>query len=115
LAAPGQDWMDPAEARPAPTAQEWLDPAEARPGAPQGRTDQAPGEPFRPAATGPDEAAQSPAPDPGDDPAQPTAPGQDETDQPPAARPFAIRSLDDNPVAAGPAPGRPPPGRTGTR
>jgi hypothetical protein len=96
-ATPGQDWMDPAEARPAPPAQDWLDPAEARPVAPApDRTDQAPAEPARPAASGPDEAAQSPGPEP-DDLARPGAPGQDETDQP-SPRPFVIRSLDDNPV-----------------
>ncbi|MEU0389051.1 hypothetical protein [Streptomyces chartreusis] len=96
-AAPGQDWRDPAEARPAPPAQEWLDPAEARPVAPApDQTDQAPAEPARPDTSGPDEAAESPGPEPGD-PAQPAGPGQDETDEP-SARPFVIRSLDDNPV-----------------
>ncbi|MET9685493.1 hypothetical protein [Streptomyces coeruleorubidus] len=139
-AAPGQDWLDPAEARPAPPAQEWLDPAEARPGTPgpeRVRTDQAPAEPAqspafdqgdRPAAPGPDETEQSSAAHPGDstrptashpgdpasdpgDPTQPAEPGQGETDQPQAARPFVIRSLDDNPVelrpGTGPAAGAP--------
>ncbi|MFI6853954.1 hypothetical protein [Streptomyces sp. NPDC050416] len=96
-AAPGQDWTDPAQAHPTPPARDWLDPAEARPAAhAPDRTDQAPAEPARPAASGPDEAVRSPEPGPGD-PAEPAASGQDETDQA-GARPFVIRSLDDNPV-----------------
>ncbi|PNG17779.1 hypothetical protein, partial [Streptomyces cahuitamycinicus] len=84
----------------APPAEDWLDPAEARPATPvPDRTEQAE-EHSRPAHTdtaGPDET----------DP--PPGSGTGDTDQP--ARPFVIRSLDDNPVelrpGSGPASGAP--------
>ncbi|WP_159030687.1 MULTISPECIES: hypothetical protein [Streptomyces] len=100
---------DPAAAHMAPPVADWLDPAEARsgPAAPD-PTDFAPG-PARSAAADPSEGAESAAP--GDDEADPPAgPGPGDADQP-GARPFVIRSLDDNPVelrpGSGPASGAP--------
>ncbi|MFJ4081713.1 hypothetical protein ACIP2Z_22500 [Streptomyces iakyrus] len=89
-------------APPPPPADDWRDPAEARPAPPvTDRTDQAE-EHFPPAqadTAGPDET--DPPTGPGD--------GVGDTDQP--ARPFVIRSLDDNPVelrpGTGPASGAP--------
>ncbi|OUC91701.1 hypothetical protein, partial [Streptomyces swartbergensis] len=57
-----------------------------------------------PTAWDPGDPARPPESDPGD-PAQPAEPGQDETDQPPTARPFVIRSLDDNRVELRPGTG----------
>ncbi|MEU3933805.1 hypothetical protein AB0E85_17455 [Streptomyces sp. NPDC029044] len=91
---------DRPSAQPVPLADDWRDPAEARPAPPvPDRTDQA--EEYSPPAhsdtAGPDETYP---------PAGPTA---GDTDQP--ARPFVIRSLDDNPVelrpGTGPASGAP--------
>ncbi|MFJ4280457.1 hypothetical protein [Streptomyces massasporeus] len=124
---------DPATAQPVPPAEDWLDPAEARPAAPaMDRPDPA-GEPAGPAqaaTTGPDDA------DPPAGPAHPATaapgdaslenaveedavaevavasagPGPDDPGRP-GARPFVIRSLDDNPVelrpGSGPASGAP--------
>ncbi|MGW0611458.1 hypothetical protein [Streptomyces sp. NPDC002788] len=120
-APPGQDWLDPEDARPAPPGQDGRDPAKARPAAPAlDRTDRPPAGPARPPSSGPDEAAR-PAARGLEEPAQPAAPGRNEaaehagpgpqeTEQP-NARPFVIRSLDDNPVElrpeTGPAGGAP--------
>ncbi|MFI8893696.1 hypothetical protein [Streptomyces paradoxus] len=112
--APGPDQADPFAApspersawQPAPPAEDWLDPADARPAAPvPDRTDPADRmdrveEHSRPAST---DAALPDETDP------PAGPGTGDTDQP--ARPFVIRSLDDNPVelrpGTGPASGAP--------
>lgn len=103
---------DGAAAQPAPPVEDWLDPAEARPVAPVlDRTDPAQ-EPARPAhveTAGPDEGTDPAAH--GRDRAEPPAgPGAGDADQP-SARPFVIRSLDDNPVelrpGTGPASGAP--------
>ncbi|MFJ3445295.1 hypothetical protein ACIPM2_29415 [Streptomyces sp. NPDC086081] len=122
----GQDWTDPAEAPPAPPGperpdpaapadvppaapgQDWTDPADARPAAPGPERADAPAGPARPAEPGPTAAAPAPAPAPGrDQPAAPPAPGDTEADAagPSAARPFVIRSLDDNPVELRPGTG----------
>ncbi|MFJ4821324.1 hypothetical protein [Streptomyces sp. NPDC088801] len=106
--APAPDEADPSAAhpperaatQPAPPAEDWLDPAEARPATPVPDGTEQAKEHSRPAHTdtaGPDET----------DP--PPGPGTGDTDQP--ARPFVIRSLDDNPVelrpGSGPASGAP--------
>ncbi|MFF5369977.1 hypothetical protein [Streptomyces sp. NPDC013187] len=114
---------DRAAAQPAPPVEDWLDPAEARPVTPAPDTpdsapdtpDSAPG-PGRSAAADPSEGT---APEPtarGGDEADPPAgpgpagPGPGDADHP-GARPFVIRSLDDNPVelrpGTGPASGVP--------
>ncbi|MFE6200781.1 hypothetical protein [Streptomyces sp. NPDC057838] len=126
-AAPGQDWIDPAEsrpaapghdradaadARPAGPGQEWTDPAEARPAAgrepadvPAGPSGSAAAGPSGPSAAGPPGPSAAQASAPGrDEPAAPTRPGPDGT-EPTAARPFVIRSLDDNPVELRPGTG----------
>ncbi|MGA5200040.1 hypothetical protein [Streptomyces variegatus] len=104
--------LDGAAAQPAPPVEDWLDPAEARPVAPVlDRTDPAQ-EPARPAhveTAGPDEGTDPAAR--GRDQAEPPAgPGSGDAGQP-SARPFVIRSLDDNPVelrpGTGPASGAP--------
>ncbi|MEU9227328.1 hypothetical protein AB0D40_23500 [Streptomyces massasporeus] len=124
---------DPAVAQPVPPAEDWLDPAEARPAAPaMDRPDLAeePAGPAHVTTTGPDDADPSAepahvataAPDdavPADaalenavpEGAVPSAePGPDDAGRP-GARPFVIRSLDDNPVelrpGTGPASGAP--------
>ncbi|MER7479281.1 hypothetical protein ABTX60_16825 [Streptomyces sp. NPDC126510] len=100
---------DRAAALPAPPAEDWLDPAEAMPStpAPDG-TDSAQG-PALPAAAAPDEGAE-PAAHGGDEADPPSGPGPDGADQP-GARPFVVRSLDDNAVelrpGTGPASGAP--------
>lgn len=126
---------DPATARPVPPAADWLDPAEARPAAPAmdrpepvtDRPDRAeePAGPAHATTTGPDDADSSDGParvataasddasphnaDP-EDAAPSAGPGLDDADRP-GARPFVIRSLDDNPVelrpGTGPASGAP--------
>ncbi|MFJ8596890.1 hypothetical protein [Streptomyces sp. NPDC093598] len=110
---------DQAAAQPPPPVHDWLDPADARPVAPVlDRTDQAP-ESARSAGSIPGDTARSAA-GPGE-PVQPAEHGSDEDDPPdgpgsgdagrPGARPFVIRSLDDNPVelrpGTGPASGAP--------
>ncbi|MFD5341061.1 hypothetical protein [Streptomyces hawaiiensis] len=103
---------EPSAAPPAPPVEDWLDPAEARPVAPVlDRTDPAE-EPARPAhldTVGPGEGTDPAAR--GRDQAHSSAgPGAGDADQP-GARPFVIRSLDDNPVelrpGTGPASGAP--------
>ncbi|MFF8875350.1 hypothetical protein [Streptomyces massasporeus] len=126
---------DPATARPVPPAEDWLDPAEARPAAPamdrpepvMDRPDRAeePAGPAHATTTGPDDADPSDGPahvataasddaspqDAVPEDAVPSAgPGPDDAGRP-GARPFVIRSLDDNPVelrpGTGPASGAP--------
>ncbi|MGW0290980.1 hypothetical protein [Streptomyces tuirus] len=126
---------DPVAARPVPPAEDWLDPAEARPAAPaMGRPalaeDAAVPAHVTTTTAGPDEAAPSagPAPvtnatpedvvpeDAAPEGAPPegavpsSGPGPDDAGRP-GARPFVIRSLDDNPVelrpGTGPASGAP--------
>ncbi|GAA2279638.1 hypothetical protein GCM10010234_15450 [Streptomyces hawaiiensis] len=122
---------DRAAAQPAPPVENWLDPAEAMPVTPApDSTDSAQG-PGRSVAADPSEGAESEptarggdAADPptgpglgdaappggGDKADPPTGPGPGDAD-PPGARPFVIRSLDDNPVelrpGSGPASGAP--------
>ncbi|MFJ7178410.1 hypothetical protein ACIQXA_18850 [Streptomyces massasporeus] len=108
---------DPATAQPAPPAEDWLDPAEARPAAPaMDRPDPAeePAGPAHATTTGPDDAepsagsahgATAAVDDASLEDAVPSAgPGPDDTGRP-GARPFVIRSLDDNPVELRPGPG----------
>ncbi|MEU7722869.1 hypothetical protein [Streptomyces tibetensis] len=100
---------DPAAAQPAPPVEDWLDPAEAGPVPPApDTTHSAPG-PVRSAAADPREGAE-PAARGEDEADQPAGPGPGDADQP-GARPFVIRSLDDNPVelrpGSGPASGAP--------
>ncbi|MFE7903203.1 hypothetical protein ACFU3E_38145 [Streptomyces sp. NPDC057424] len=99
--APDADEAGASPAQPVPPVEDWLDPAEARPSAPVlDRTDPVE-EPARPAPSG------TAGPDGADPPA---GPGPGDADQP-GARPFVIRSLDDNPVelrpGTGPASGAP--------
>ncbi|MFF7872482.1 hypothetical protein ACFZCT_39495 [Streptomyces qaidamensis] len=109
-AAPGTDDADPSAvptpdrpaAQPVPPDDDWLDPAEARPAPPvPDRTDPAE-EHFPPAQ------ADTAGPAETDPPAGPGT-GVGDTGRP--ARPFVIRSLDDNPVelrpGTGPASGAP--------
>ncbi|MFF7045272.1 hypothetical protein ACIP4T_37440 [Streptomyces massasporeus] len=124
---------DPAAAQPVPPAGDWLDPAEARPAAPaMDRPDPAedPAGPAHVTTTGPDDAEASAGPahvanatpedaapedvvpeDAVPEDVVPSAgPGPDDAGRP-GARPFVIRSLDDNPVelrpGTGPASGAP--------
>ncbi|MFD9984213.1 hypothetical protein ACFWZJ_27950 [Streptomyces massasporeus] len=129
-AQPAAPQPDPAAARPVPPAGDWLDPAEARPAAPAVDRPDLAEEPSGPAHvttnTGPDEADPSAGPaarvanatpedvvPEGDAPegsVPSSGPGPDDAGRP-GARPFVIRSLDDNPVelrpGTGPASGAP--------
>ncbi|MEU3888977.1 hypothetical protein [Streptomyces sp. NPDC029041] len=102
------DAPDRAAAQPAPPVEDWLDPAEAMPSAPApDGTDAAHG-PAPSAAADPGESAE---PARGGEKTEPPAgPGPDVADRA-GARPFVIRSLDDNPVelrpGTGPASGAP--------
>ncbi|MER5835280.1 hypothetical protein ABT116_31740 [Streptomyces sp. NPDC002130] len=98
-----------AAAQPAPPVEDWLDPAEARPLSPApDATDAAQG-PARSGAADAGEGAE-PAARGADGADPPAVPGPGDADQP-GARPFVIRSLDDNPVelrpGTGPASGAP--------
>ncbi|MEU3853919.1 hypothetical protein [Streptomyces sp. NPDC029554] len=116
-AAPGRERPDPGEAPPVTPGQDWTDPAEARPAAPGDARTYAPAGPGPSDVSGPSGTASAPAPTLGrDEPAPPTAPGpdgprpaaasgQDEEAEASAARPFVIRSLDDNPVELRPGTG----------
>ncbi|MET9580518.1 hypothetical protein ABZY30_34070 [Streptomyces massasporeus] len=119
---------DPATAQPVPPAEDWLDPAEARPAAPamdRPAPAEGPAGPAHATTAGPDDADPPAGPAhlattaPGDaslegavpEDAVPSAgPGPDDAGRP-GARPFVIRSLDDNPVelrpGTGPASGAP--------
>jgi hypothetical protein len=82
-------------------------PAGPGPAAPGHERTDAPAGPDRPAAPGPSAAGAAPDPAPPsgpDEPAAPPAPGLDAA-EPSAARPFVIRSLDDNPVELRPGTG----------
>ncbi|MEU4465919.1 hypothetical protein AB0G20_19740 [Streptomyces sp. NPDC024017] len=103
---------DRAAAQPVPPVQDWLDPAEARPAAPVLDGPDPADEPTRPAhpdTVGTDDGTE-PAAHGGDEAEPPAGPGPGDEDQP-GARPFVIRSLDDNPVelrpGTGPASGAP--------
>ncbi|MFJ2923818.1 hypothetical protein ACIPIU_02135 [Streptomyces massasporeus] len=118
----------PAAAQPVPPDEDWLDPAEARPAAPaMDRPDPAedPAGPAHVTTTGLDDADASAGPShvanatpedaaPEDvvpeDAVPSVGPGPDDAGRP-GARPFVIRSLDDNPVelrpGSGPASGAP--------
>jgi hypothetical protein len=100
---------DRAAAQPAPPVEDWLDPAEARPLSPAPDGTDSVHEPARPAAADLGEGAE-PAARGGDEAEPPAGPGPDDADEP-GARPFVIRSLDDNPVelrpGSGPASGAP--------
>ncbi|MCX3287816.1 hypothetical protein OR263_14065 [Streptomyces sp. NEAU-H22] len=119
---------DPAAAQSPPPAEDWLDPAEARPAAPVPNRPDPVGEPAGPAPVpdrpDPVEESAGPAhmdsaaPDHADplagpsrmdsvapDDADPSlGPGPDDAGRP-GARPFVIRSLDDNPVELRPGTG----------
>ncbi|MFD5481464.1 hypothetical protein [Streptomyces hawaiiensis] len=120
-AVPGPDQADPsaahapdrAAAQPAPPVEDWVDPAEARPVTPVlDRTDlaQEPARPGHSDTAGPGEGAESAAAHGRDQAGPPAGPGAGDAEQP-GARPFVIRSLDDNPVelrpGTGPASGAP--------
>ncbi|MEU0178788.1 hypothetical protein ABZ178_36415 [Streptomyces massasporeus] len=118
----------PAAAQPVPPAEDWLDPAEARPAVPaMDRPDPAegPAGPAHATTAGPDDAdppagpahLATAAPDGAslegavpEDAVPSAGPGPDDAGRP-GARPFVIRSLDDNPVelrpGTGPASGTP--------
>ncbi|MGW6547143.1 hypothetical protein ACWGBH_30480 [Streptomyces massasporeus] len=130
---PAAPQPDPATAQPAPPAEDWLDPAEARPAAPaMDRPDSAeePAGPAHVTTTGRGESDPSAGPAHAATPAVDDAPPEDAVpedavpeDAVPSAepgpddagrsgaRPFVIRSLDDNPVelrpGTGPASGAP--------
>ncbi|MFJ4539653.1 hypothetical protein ACIP39_27360 [Streptomyces tibetensis] len=101
-APPVEDWLDPAEATPVTPAPDPTDSAQG----PDRSVAADPGEGAEPAARDGDEAAARD----GDEADPPAGPGPGEADQP-GARPFVIRSLDDNPVelrpGTGPASGAP--------
>ncbi|MFD8227787.1 hypothetical protein ACFV16_26925 [Streptomyces massasporeus] len=135
-ARPAAPEPDPAAARPVPPAEDWLDPAEARPAAPamdrpELAEDAAVPAPMTTTTAGPDEVDPSAGPaarvanlTPEDvapegaategrvpeDVVPSSGPGPDGAGRP-GARPFVIRSLDDNPVelrpGTGPASGAP--------
>jgi hypothetical protein len=117
-AQPAAPEPDPATAQSAPPAEGWLDPAEARPAAPVPDPPDPVEEPAGPAhmdTAAPDDADPLAGPSrvdtSGPDGADPSAPpGPDDAGRP-GARPFVIRSLDDNPVelrpGTGPASGAP--------
>ncbi|MFF5573663.1 hypothetical protein [Streptomyces luteogriseus] len=118
---PAEDWLDPAEARPAAPVPDRPDPVEEPPG-PAHLDSTAPDHadplagPSRVDTAGPDDAdpaagssrVGSAAPDDADPSL--LGPGPDDAGRP-GARPFVIRSLDDNPVelrpGTGPASGAP--------
>ncbi|MFF5954812.1 hypothetical protein [Streptomyces luteogriseus] len=128
-AQPAAPEPDPAAAQSPPPAEDWLDPAEARPAAPVPDRPDPVEEPAGPAhmnsaapdhadplagpaptdTSGPDDAdplagssrADSAAPDDAD---PSLGPGPDDAGRP-GARPFVIRSLDDNPVELRPGTG----------
>ncbi|MFF7736335.1 hypothetical protein [Streptomyces sp. NPDC007984] len=136
-ALPAAKEPGPAAGRPVPAAEEWLDPAEARPAAPDTAApaataaDHAAPERDAPDATAPEGAVpdataapegavsdvtaapQGPVPDATATPESAVPPSDGEPDDVgrPSARPFVIRSLDDNPVelrpGTGPASGAP--------
>ncbi|MGC0207885.1 hypothetical protein [Streptomyces levis] len=105
-AAPGRERPHPGEAPPVTPGQDWTDPAEARPTAtpgpgPDATSASGPDLPTATSGSGPDLPTAASASGP-EEHAAASASGPDE---PEAARPFVIRSLDDNPVELRPGTG----------